>query len=235
MMAVTVYVPSLGRAVSAIRTWSPTARSPTAIVAPPLVIFVSAVTAIVRVQPSSVLSETFEPSIGGDRDAPEAEAAEPAKPVRLAGAPRSPERAAHRAGGPRSVVAGPVPTRRAGRTRPAPGVACGRAPWPGPETRPSRQRPRPRRGAQSRPRSRPGPPSSGPSDAADRLAEGDPVRPRPADTGRATGSPVGVGGRPSCRSVSVWWPPQSSGPPSGRSPGPVVPSIAQDDPILRVL
>ena len=41
--------------------WSPTARSESDIAWPALVILVSAVTVIVRVQPSSVLSERLEP------------------------------------------------------------------------------------------------------------------------------------------------------------------------------
>ena len=61
-MPVTVYVPSLARSWRR-ATWSPTARSPRAIVAPPLVMVVESVTVIVRVQPSSVLSEMVEPSM----------------------------------------------------------------------------------------------------------------------------------------------------------------------------
>ena len=59
-ISVIVYVPSSWRswrnAIS-----SPTLRSPTAIVVPARVMVVSLVTVIVRVQPSSVLSERFEP------------------------------------------------------------------------------------------------------------------------------------------------------------------------------
>ena len=57
-----VYDPSLAF-VSPKTIWSPTLRSPTAMVWPPLVIVVELPTVIVRVQPSSVLSDRFEPSI----------------------------------------------------------------------------------------------------------------------------------------------------------------------------
>src|SRR6476469_4852977 len=62
LIAVTVYVPSAAR-FWANTIWSPTARSDTAIVAPPLVMVVVLVTEMVRVQPSSVFSARSEPLI----------------------------------------------------------------------------------------------------------------------------------------------------------------------------
>src|SRR4051812_36827689 len=61
-IAVTVYVPSLAFSWRN-RMESPTARSPRRMIAPPFVMVVESVTAIVRVQPSSVLSDRDEPSM----------------------------------------------------------------------------------------------------------------------------------------------------------------------------
>ena len=78
MIAVTVYVPSSARSWAK-AIWSPTARSPTAMVAPPLVIVVVLVTVMVRVQPSSVLEREVGAVDRGDRDVAEAEPAEAAE------------------------------------------------------------------------------------------------------------------------------------------------------------
>src|SRR4029078_11576191 len=62
LIAVTVYVPSVAPSWAK-AIWSPTARSDTAIVAPPLVIVVVLVTEMVRVQSSPVFRDRWDPLI----------------------------------------------------------------------------------------------------------------------------------------------------------------------------
>src|SRR4029079_14455121 len=121
-IAVTVYVPSAARCWPR-WTLSPTARSPTAILAPPLVMVVASVTATVRVQPSSVLSATFEPLMAvivmSLRPKPKPK---PPKPSRRPGLPPKPWRG--RSG---FVVPGAALAARAGAdgSAPVPEVVAG--------------------------------------------------------------------------------------------------------------
>ena len=148
-MAVTLYEPSVaffwGNRIS-----SPTARSPTVIVAPPLVIVVVESTVIVRVQPSSVLSERDDPSIAVivmSRNPPGAERAVPPGSARQG--ERRPATGTPRA---RAPWCGARARRRGSRSRPERSLAAGAtlalgsAPVVDGATRPSRRRRRRRPG-----------------------------------------------------------------------------------------
>src|SRR5439155_26441081 len=99
-------------------TWSPTFRSPTAIVWPPFVIVVPDVTVIVRVQPSTVLSETFEPSIAVIVIWPKPPRNPPSPSFPRPFCPRSPNPNPNPFGPPPKTFHGPLPSRVVG------GLAC---------------------------------------------------------------------------------------------------------------